>query len=131
MICFVWSLCACPSVHLWYRKSWITFEQVNGFGQNFQGLLGWSAVTFGWVVLPPSPPQVGLGLHPVIFLKLEQVHGCWCYRVISYHFGKLLLSQTTMPEWIFDWMAGWRGDRDRVCYGFVRCAFFTIKMYFY
>ena len=42
----------CPS----YRKSWITFEWVNGFEWNFKGLLGWSAVTFGWVVLPPSPP---------------------------------------------------------------------------
>ena len=69
-------------------------------------MLGWSAVTFGWVVLLHSPPQVGPGLHPVLSPKVEQVHGRWCYWVLSYHFGKLLSSQTTTAEQIFDFMAG-------------------------
>ena len=46
MIHFVWSLRL--SVSLFYRKSRIYFKRVNGFEQNFQGLLGWSAVTLGW-----------------------------------------------------------------------------------
>ena len=109
VIRFVWSLCVrpqtldicgpsiCPTENLEYL--------LNGFKQNFQGLLGWSAVTFGWEVLPSSPPQVGPGLHPVLFPEVEQVHGCLCYLVVSYHFGKLSMSQTTVAECICDFMA--------------------------
>ena len=53
-------------------------------------MLGWPEVTFGRVVILPVPHQVGPGLHPVLFPKVEQVHGCWCYWVMSYHFEKLL-----------------------------------------
>ena len=93
----------CVSVHLSYRKSWITFEQVNGFEWNFLGLWGWSVVTFGWVVLPPSLPWVGPGLYPVLFPEVKQFRGHWCYKVVSYHFGKLLSGQTTMAEQIYDY----------------------------
>ena len=37
---------------------------------------------------------------------MEQVRGRWCYQIVSYHFGKLLLSQTTMAEQIFEFVAG-------------------------
>ena len=53
---------------------------MNGFEKNFQGLFGWFQLTFGWVVLPPSLHQVGLGLLPVLIPQVEQLHGRWCYR---------------------------------------------------
>ena len=68
--------------------------------QNFQGILGCFGVTFVWVVLLPSHHQEGLGLHPGFFPEVKQLCGPWCYRVISYHFGQHLTSQTTMVEWI-------------------------------
>ena len=62
------------------------------------------SVTSGWIVLLSSPPpQVGPGLHPVLFHEVEQLHGCWCYQVVSYHFGKLLSGQTTVAEQIYDY----------------------------
>ena len=66
------------------------------FEQNFQGLLGWSQVTFGWVVLLPSPHRVGLGLHLGLFPEILQVHGFWGYWGLLCHFGKDLTRQTKM-----------------------------------
>ena len=99
-------LCVCLSMRPSHRKSWITFERLNGFRWNFNVLLRWSGVTFGWVIRLPSPSQGGPSLQPVLFPKVEQVRGRWCYQIVSYHFGKLLLSQTTMAEQIFEFVAG-------------------------
>ena len=55
---------------------------------------------------PTQSPQVGPGLHPVLFPEVEQVGGHWCYLVVSYHFGKLSSSQTIVTEQIFDFVAG-------------------------
>ena len=68
---------------------------------NFQGWQGWCQVTFGWVVPWPSPHLLALGLHPVLLPEGEQLPGPWCYQVMSYHFGKLLLSKTTLFNHIF------------------------------
>ena len=38
-------LCVCVSVCLCFGKSWITFEWMYQFGQNFQGLVVWSRPT--------------------------------------------------------------------------------------
>ena len=54
----------------------------------------------------PNPHLVGLGLHPVLFPEVEQLHGHWCYQVMTYHFGNQLTSQITMVEWIFDFEPG-------------------------
>ena len=38
---------------------------------------------------------------PVLLPEGEQLCGPWCYWVVSYHFGKRLLSQTTLFNQIF------------------------------
>ena len=62
-------LCVCLSMRPSHRKSWITFERLNGFRWNFNVLLRWSGVTFGWVIRLPSPSQGGPSLQPVLSLK--------------------------------------------------------------
>ena len=49
-----------------------------------------------------SPHQVVIGLAAGHIPEVYQLHGCWCHWVVSYHFGKLLSSQTTFSEQIFD-----------------------------
>ena len=101
-------LCVCPSVCLcvspWgclcFGKSLITFELMDQFGQNFQGLFGGCLVAMGWVVPMPSPHPVGLGLHPVLFPVVYLLHGHWCYQIMTYNFGKHLTRQTNKCEQI-------------------------------
>ena len=72
----------------------------------FSGLARLVCSNFWVGSTPAQSPQVGPGLHPVLFSEVEQIRGHWCNRVMSYHFGKLLLSQTTVAEQIFDFVAG-------------------------
>ena len=72
----------------------------------FSGLARLVCSNFWVGSTPAQSPQVGPGLHPVLFPEVEQVRGPWCYQDVSYHFRKLLLSQTTVAEQIFyfvDW----------------------------
>ena len=62
-----------------------------------------------WVGNTPLPYLIVLGQDSVLFPEVEQLHGHRCYSVLSYHFGKLLSSQTTLFEQIFDF-----GPRPRI-----------------
>ena len=42
------------------------------------------------------------GQHSGLFPEVEQVHGPWCHQVVSYQFGQLFTSQTTVSEHILD-----------------------------
>ena len=75
------------------------------FGWNFQGLVDWSWLTYGWVIPVPFPQQLGLGLHQALIPGVYLLHGHWCYRVMSYHFGKHFTSQTIMWEQNILWWA--------------------------
>ena len=63
-----------------------------------------------WVgsTLAQSPPD-STWPAPSPLPEGEQLHGPWCYRVMSYHFGKLLSIQTTLFNQIFDF-----GPRPRI-----------------
>ena len=71
----------------------------------FSGLARLVCSNFWVGSTPAQSPQVGPGLRPVLLPEVEQVCGLWCYQDVSYHFRKLLSSQTTMAEQIFDFGA--------------------------
>ena len=76
------------------------FETVGSIGMKLSGVARLVPSNFWWVVPRPSPHLVVLGLHPVL-PEGEQLCGPWCYRVMSYHFGKFLSSPTTLFNQIF------------------------------
>ena len=49
-----------------------------------------------------SPPQLGLGLHTVLFPGVYLLWGHGCYLVVSFHLRMHLMRQTIMWERIFD-----------------------------
>ena len=53
--------------------------------RNFQRLLGWFQVNFGWVKLVHSSQVAGLGLHPVLIPEVEQLRGCWLVMAATMH----------------------------------------------
>ena len=92
-------LCVC----LCCGKCWITFQPLYQFHWDFQGLLAWLRLTYGWhwVVPLPCSHWVGLGQVPVLFTGVHLLHGHWSHWVMSYHFRKHLTSRTKMWEQIF------------------------------
>ena len=123
-----------PSVLQKIKNNFYTSEQI---WIKFSGLARLVCNNFWVGSTPTQSPLVGTGLHPVLLPEVEQVCSHWCYRVVSYHFGKLLLSQTAMAELTYDvgpgtQFLGYKGwGRESVCCGcgacFVWYAFFTIK----
>ena len=50
------SLCVCLCVHPHFGRCWISFEQMDQFGWNYQGIVDWSGLTYGWVVTSAQFP---------------------------------------------------------------------------
>ena len=57
---------------------------------------GLSRLVAANLVVGSTSAQSPSSLHPVIFPVVYLLCGHWCYRVVSYHFGKHLMRQTIM-----------------------------------